>query len=148
MTTARVLDVEALSAVVADVGLDAVQLHGAESPELTAAVAQRVHTVIKVVTPGTPEAQQIDHHVEAGADIVMLDAATAGGGEVFDWDLVGGLVDRHRVLLAGGLTPDNVAEAIARVRPWGVDVASGVDGERPHKDADAIRRFVAAARRR
>lgn len=124
-------------------GLDAAQLHGEEPPELTGAVAERVQTVIKVFTPATSAAERIDDHP---ADIVMVDAATPGGGVPFDWDSIGDLAQRHDLLLAGGLDPDNVAEAIRRVGPWGVDVASGVDGVRPHKDADKIARFVAAAR--
>jgi phosphoribosylanthranilate isomerase len=76
----------------------------------------------------------------------MLDAAEPGGGIPFDWDLVGDLASRHRILLAGGLRPDNVAEAIRRVQPWGVDVASGVERAPGQKDARAIARFVTAAR--
>ena len=76
----------------------------------------------------------------------MLDAPVPGGGVPFDWHLVGDLTVRHRVLLAGGLRPENVVEAIEIVRPWGVDVASGVEGDNGRKDHDAIRRFVDAAR--
>lgn len=124
-------------------GLDAAQLHGDEPPEVTAAVARGVATVIKVVTPGSPSMRRIDEH---GADIVMLDAATPGRGVPFDWDLVGDLVTNHRILLAGGLHPDNVADAVRRVRPWGVDVASGVETSPGLKDRAAVARFTAAAR--
>jgi phosphoribosylanthranilate isomerase len=124
-------------------GLDAAQLHGDESPELTATVAAGVATLIKVVTLGDPSDRSIDEHA---ADIVMLDAAVPGGGIPFEWDLVGDLVTRRKILLAGGLRPDNVAEAIRRVRPWGVDVASGVETSPAHKDPEAMARFVAEAR--
>ncbi len=105
-------------------GLNAAQLHGQESPETTAAVAAGVSTVIKVITAGSAQAQRIS---EFTADIVMIDAPTPGGGKPFDWDLVGDLVETNRILLAGGLRPDTVAAAVRQVRPWGVDVASGVE---------------------
>jgi phosphoribosylanthranilate isomerase len=124
-------------------GLHAAQLHGDEPPEVTAAVvATGVATVIKSVAAESPSIRSIDEHA---ADIVLLDAPIAGGGVPFDWDTVGDLVTKHKILLAGGLGPDNIAEAVRRVRPWGVDVASGVEAEPPQKDPDAIARFVAAA---
>jgi phosphoribosylanthranilate isomerase len=129
--------------IIRTLGLSAAQLHGGESPEIAAAVTRHVTTLIKVVAPTGPWAHPIE---EYGADIVMLDAPTPGGGVPFDWDDCGGLATRHRVLLAGGLTPDNVGEAIRRVRPWGVDVASGVESSHGIKDPDAVARFVAAAR--
>lgn len=124
-------------------GLDAAQLHGDEPPEVTAAVSARVGTVIKAVAADSPSVRAVGEHA---ADIVMLDAAVPGGGVPFAWAIVGDLVTTHRVLLAGGLRPDNVAEAIRRVRPWGVDTASGVEAEPPRKDPDAMTRFVAEAR--
>ena len=124
-------------------GLDAAQLHGDEPPEVTAVVAAGVQTVIKAVTAGSPSISSIDEHA---ADIVMLDAPTPGGGVPFDWAIVGDLVTTHTILLAGGLRPDTVAEAIRQVRPWGVDVASGVEAEPARKDPDAIAHFVAEAR--
>lgn len=124
-------------------GLRAAQLHGDESPEVTAAVASGVETVIKVLVADHPAIRsEVGEHP---ADIVMLDAATPGGGIPFDWDLVGDLVGDHRILLAGGLGPDNVAEAVRRVRPWGVDVATGVETTSGRKDADAMARFVTRA---
>ncbi len=124
-------------------GLDAAQLHGDEPPEVIAVVAAGVETVIKSVVAESPLARSIDEHA---ADIVMLDAPVPGGGVPFEWDIVGDLVTKHKILLAGGLRPDNVAEAVRRVRPWGVDVASGVEAEPARKDPDAIARFVAEAR--
>ena len=72
----------------------------------------------------------------------MIDSESPGSGQVFDWSLAEGAPSGLRVLLAGGLTPDNVAEAIDRVRPWGVDVASGVESAPGIKDPTLVRRFV------
>jgi len=82
------------------------------------------------------------------ADIVLLDAPNPGSGRVFDWCEVSGALDGVRLLLAGGLTPDNVAEAIRRVRPWGVDVSTGVETApgSGRKDPRKLRRFIQAAR--
>ena len=86
-----------------------------------------------------------------GASQVLLDAyvpGLAGGtGQTFDWSLVDTAKAYGRpIIMAGGLTPNNVAEAIRRARPWGVDVSSGVEAEPGRKDHDAVRRFIAAAR--
>ena len=99
--------------------------------------------LFRAMAAGDPQLSEIDDH---GADVVLVDAPTPGGGIPFDWSLVGDLTTRHRVLLAGGLRPETVAEAIAAVRPWGVDVASGVETSPGRKDHDAMRRFVTAAR--
>lgn len=131
-------------AITDDLGLSAAQLHGDEPPDVTQAVAASVATVIKVFAPDDPAIQTLVE--EHAADIVMLDAPTPGGGHAFDWDLVGDLVTRHRVLLAGGLRPDNVAEAIRRVRPWGVDVATGVEASGGRKDPAALVLLVTNAR--
>ena len=129
--------------IVRAAGLDAAQLHGSE----TAATSRRVHAAVpllfRAMSAADPALADIDEH---GADVVLLDAPVPGGGVPFDWTLVGDLTARHRVLLAGGLRPDNVAAAIAAVRPWGVDVASGVESAPGRKDAAAVRRFVAEAR--
>jgi hypothetical protein len=124
-------------------GLEAAQLHGDEPPEVTAVIGGGVETVIKAVAAESPSVRSIDEHA---ADIVMLDAPIPGGGVPFEWGIVGDLVAKHKILLAGGLRPDNVAEAVRRVRPWGVDVASGVEAEPAQKDPHAIARFVAEAR--
>lgn len=129
--------------IVRAVGLDAAQLHGSE----TAATSRRVHAevgvLIRALSASDPTLAGIDEH---GADVVLLDAPVPGGGVPFDWSLVGDLTTRHRILLAGGLRPETVADAIEAVRPWGVDVASGIEAEPGRKDPDAVQRFVAAAR--
>ncbi len=124
-------------------GLRAVQLHGHETAEDTRWVRERVPLVIKVFPGGDPELAKAPGY---GADVVMLDSASPGSGQVFDWSLAEGAPSGLRILLAGGLTPENVGEAIDRVRPWGVDVASGVESAPGVKDPTLVRRFVRAAR--
>jgi phosphoribosylanthranilate isomerase len=129
--------------IVERVGLRAAQLHGSETPATSAEVHARVPVLIRGMAAGDPQLDEVDRH---GADVLLLDAPTPGGGIPFDWSLVGDLTRRHRVLLAGGLRPDTVADAIRAVRPWGVDVASGVEASSGTKDPDAVRAFVAAAK--
>lgn len=129
--------------IVHSAGLKAAQMHGSESPEEVAWVAERVPTVIKAVAAGTEQARRAS---EFPVPIILVDAAVPGSGEVFDWSLAEALPDDRRILLAGGLNPDNVADAIATVKPWGVDVASGVESEPGRKDPSAMRRFIQNAK--
>jgi phosphoribosylanthranilate isomerase len=129
--------------VASTVGLDAVQLHGREPAATSRRVHAAVPVLIRALSASDPQLDGIDDH---GADAVLLDAPVPGGGVPFDWALIGDLTARHRIILAGGLRPENVAEAVAAVRPWGVDVASGVESVPGSKDHDAVRRFVAEAR--
>lgn len=124
-------------------GLRAAQLHGHENAEDTRWVRERVAIVIKAFPGGDPELSKAPGY---GADIVMVDSASPGSGLVFDWSLAEGVPSGLRILLAGGLTPDNVGEAIERVRPWGVDVASGVESSPGVKDPTLVRRFISAAK--
>jgi phosphoribosylanthranilate isomerase len=124
-------------------GLHAAQLHGAESPGDVQWVRQRVPFVIKAFAAGDPALDVADDY---GADVVLVDSASPGSGEVFDWSLAEGAPSNRKVLLAGGLTPGNVGDAVRRVRPWGVDVASGVESAPGRKDASKVRAFVVAAR--
>lgn len=124
-------------------GLRAAQLHGHESAEDTRWIRQRVALVIKAFPGGDPYLAKAGAF---GADIVLIDSASPGSGRVFDWSLAEGAPSGLRILLAGGLTLNNVAEAIERVRPWGVDVASGVESAPGVKDATLVRRFISAAK--
>ncbi|MGY6500156.1 MAG: phosphoribosylanthranilate isomerase [Acidimicrobiales bacterium] len=124
-------------------GLAAVQLHGHETPDEAAWVKARVGVLIQVFPAGGEALSRAD---DWGADVIMIDSPTPGSGQVFDWSLAEGAPSGRRILLAGGLTPDNVADAIATVRPWGVDVASGVESEPGRKDPRKVRAFVANAK--
>jgi phosphoribosylanthranilate isomerase len=129
--------------IVNGIGLKGAQLSGHEPAEQTKWIRRRIPMVIKAFGAGDATIRAaLDHK----ADVVMLDAPSPGSGQVFDWRLAEGVPDGARLLLAGGLTPENVGEAIAKVHPWGVDVATGVESEPGRKDARKLRAFIAAAR--
>jgi phosphoribosylanthranilate isomerase len=137
---ARVID------IVNSTGLRAAQLHGHESAETSRYVRSRVPLLIKAFPVGDRALGRADDY---GADALLIDGPAPGSGQAFDWSLAEGHGARRRLILAGGLDPDNVAEAVRRVRPWGVDVASGVEdrrGEPGQKDARKVKAFIAAAK--
>ncbi len=123
--------------------LRAAQLHGHESSADCHWVRQRVRWLIRAFAAGDPHLDQAD---EYGADAIQIDSSAPGSGEVFDWSLAEGAPSNRRIILAGGLTPANVADAIRVVRPWGVDVSTGVESAPGRKDASKIRAFVEAAK--
>ncbi|MEY4634183.1 MAG: N-(5-phosphoribosyl)anthranilate isomerase [Actinomycetota bacterium] len=124
-------------------GLKAAQLHGHESPEDVAMVSQHIRTVIKAVPAGSSDAANAH---EFGTRMVLIDAPAPGSGKVFDWKLVGEMPGGLDIILAGGLTPENVASGIEQVLPWGVDVSSGVESAPGVKDPIKMKRFIDAAR--
>lgn len=127
-------------------GLRAVQLSGHETPDTTRWVRARIPMVIQAFAAGDPN---LDRSDEYGADVIMIDSATPGSGEMFDWSLAEGAPAGRKVLIAGGLDPDNVADAIERIGPWGVDVATGVEsltGDAGRKDPRKVRMFIANAK--
>ncbi|HYP01309.1 MAG TPA: phosphoribosylanthranilate isomerase [Pyrinomonadaceae bacterium] len=140
-------DAGAVASKAQEAGVGAVQLHGDESAEYCAALGE--HRVIKALRAGKDFAPEQARRFPA--ESILLDAysphARGGTGETFDWELA----RRTRELvaqlyLAGGLTPENVAQAIAAVRPFAVDVCSGVESAPGRKDAALVRAFVAAVR--
>ena len=126
------------------IGLGAVQLHGHETAEDTRWVRERVSCTIKAFPAGD---RTIDRFDEFGADYLLIDGPSPGSGEVFDWRLGEGVVDPNRLIVSGGLRPDNVADAISHLHPFGVDVATGVEAAPGRKDPQKLREFVANARR-
>lgn len=129
--------------VVNKAGLKGAQLHGDETIEESSFVAERVPVLIRAFAAGDARLARAN---EYGAQIVMVDAPSPGSGKVFDWRLAEGVPRGRRLVLAGGLDPVNVAEAIRTVHPWGVDVSSGVESRPGAKDPLKIRDFVQAAR--
>jgi phosphoribosylanthranilate isomerase len=125
-------------------GLKAAQLHGHETPAVVAEVAAAVRFVIKAVVAGSDAAARATDYP---TDLLLVDAPSPGSGNVFDWGLVAEVPEGQRLILAGGLTPENVADAIRAVEPWGVDTSSGVEREAGRKDPLKVKRFIEAARR-
>lgn len=124
-------------------GLKAAQLHGHESPADVVAVSQHVRTVIKAVSAGTVDATRAN---EFETKMILVDAPEPGSGAVFDWKMAAELPEGLQLILAGGLTPENVANGITIVKPWGVDVSSGVEASPGRKDPILMKRFLENAR--
>jgi phosphoribosylanthranilate isomerase len=148
---------EAICGAYDALGLGLIQLHGDEPPEFLTELGMRpVMRAFRVGNDGLkPVADYLERCRVLGAPpaLVLLDAHRdgqyGGTGTKADWDRIANereLLGDVPLVLAGGLTPDNVAQAIYRVRPAAVDTASGVETSPGNKDGDAVRRFVAAAR--
>jgi phosphoribosylanthranilate isomerase len=130
------------------IGLTHVQLHGDEGPSFCTAVAQRTGAqVIKALRIGSQADMRDAERFHTAFHLLDADAGSAygGTGRTWNWDLIGARRSKIPVLLSGGLGPDNVAEAIAAVQPWGVDVASGVESAPGIKDPAKVEAFIAAA---
>jgi phosphoribosylanthranilate isomerase len=124
-------------------GVKAAQLHGNENAEAVAEVARSVRWVIKAYPAGSPKVATAG---SLATDLILLDAASPGSGQLFDWTLAGEVPEGMRLILAGGLDPDNVADAVTAVEPWGVDVSSGVERSPGKKDALKVKRFIERAK--
>ena len=137
--------------------LDAAQLHGEESPEF---VNHFQGQAFKALRPQSQEEAEalIQQYQSSNPPIfqssnlptLLLDAyhptLYGGTGHVIDWTLAASIAQRYSIMLAGSLTPTNVSEAIQAVKPWGVDVSSGVEAEKGRKDHEKVRAFVKAVR--
>jgi len=142
-------DVGRIKETAAQAGLSCVQLHGDETPA-------RAVDVVEMACPRVIKA----FRVAEGFDIISLDAYSVqaclldaykpgvpgGTGETFDWGTAVEAAKRNRIILSGGLTPDNVGQAVDMVRPYAVDVSSGVEAAPGIKDAAKVRRFIEAAK--
>ena len=115
--------------------LDVVQLHGSE--RASEYVPLRIWKAYRML-----EGSELDLDAD-GAEAVLLDGPAPGTGEPFDWSRI--TATGHKLILAGGLGPDNIIEAIRQVRPWGVDACSRIERAPGKKDHDKMRRFVEAA---
>ncbi|MFT3855406.1 MAG: phosphoribosylanthranilate isomerase [Ilumatobacteraceae bacterium] len=124
-------------------GLRAAQLHGHETPEQVAQVAAQIRWVIKCVVAGSTDARRADQYA---TDLIHVETDSPGTGTLFDWRLLGEVPEGPRIILAGGLGPDNVAEAVRLARPWGVDAVSGVERSPGRKDPLKLKAFIERAR--
>lgn len=126
-------------------GLHLAQLHGDESHEILKALHGRAFKAFRDLPP------RLNGYAREEAPAFLLDASVkgeyGGTGVTADWNRAAELARRNYILLAGGLTPENVADAVRQVKPWGVDVASGVESAPGVKDPAKIRAFVQAVRR-
>jgi len=151
---------ETIQSVCGEVGLHVVQLHGDEPPEFLGQLDHdRDYDIVRARRVSEKGLKEISEDLQACSDLsgffpdaVLLDAESGGHyggtGKTISW---AGLADHHDqlgvpLILAGGLTPENVAEAIRIVRPHGVDVASGVESSPGVKDKEKMQAFVAAAK--
>jgi phosphoribosylanthranilate isomerase len=125
-------------------GLNLAQLHGDESPEMLQELDGRGFKAFR----GVPE--NIESFARNKAPAFLVDASVkgvyGGSGVTADWSQAAELAKKYPLLLAGGLTPENVADAVRQVKPWGVDVASGVESEPGRKDPAKMKAFVKAVR--
>ncbi|MBB5868738.1 phosphoribosylanthranilate isomerase [Allocatelliglobosispora scoriae] len=124
-------------------GVAALQLHGDYPRSAFEELAGLPFRLIRATTLGADTDVRVGAY---GEELLLLDSPVAGSGERWDLSLLGAARPQGRWLLAGGLRPDNVAEAVTAARPWGVDVSSGVESTRGVKDHGLIRLFVATAR--
>jgi phosphoribosylanthranilate isomerase len=133
------------------VDLDVIQLHGDESPDLCKRISLAVYRPVWKAVP-VAVARDVEHLDVFQSEAVLLDAPTpgrGGAGARFDHQLARDARERFprmNIVLAGGLTPESVATAIATVEPWAVDVASGVEAGPGIKDPGKLAAFVSAAR--
>jgi phosphoribosylanthranilate isomerase len=139
------LSVDEMKRLAAETGVGCLQLHGAEPPEHLVPLLPHAYKAVRIAS-----ASDVSHARTFPGDHLLVDAkvdgALGGSGQTFDWQLVAGLAGERKLTLAGGLRPDNVAEAVRAVRPYCVDVASGVERAPGVKDLAAVEAFLAAAR--
>jgi phosphoribosylanthranilate isomerase len=143
-----------IDTVVAAAAPDLLQLHGDETPERVAAIRARWgRPVMKALAVATAEDARAAARYQAVADLILFDARApadstrpGGNGAPFDWRVLLGVSDGLPFVLSGGLTPDNVAEAIRLTGAAIVDVSSGVESSPGEKDPELIRRFLDAAK--
>ena len=140
---------ERVAAVARRAGLDTVQLHGSETPETCRRLLGQGLRVIRGLRVRGEETLAEADRFE-GCTILLdayVEGELGGTGKSFDWGLARELAARRPIILSGGLRPENVADAVRRVRPYAVDSSSGVEGDRPgRKDPERVARFIENAR--
>ncbi len=125
------------------------QLSGPESPELAAAFGENALVALRPASAAGLQASLNAFSLRTAAPRCLVDAFRAGEfggtGQLADWSLASQVAAQLSIFLAGGLTPENVAQAIQQVHPWGVDVASGVESAPGRKDFTKMKQFIANA---
>jgi phosphoribosylanthranilate isomerase len=166
-------DAEQIAGIAVEAGLTAVQLHGGLDEELAERLAERLAGAVQIIpvlhwtvaeahsseTPSEPSAASLARQIERVAKLgiterILIDskvgAATGGTGVAFDWSAARAVFAAApagmHLIVAGGLRPENVAEAVARLAPWGVDVSSGVEASPGRKDSARMAKFIQNAR--
>ena len=126
-------------------GLDVVQLHGEESPDFCRTVNRRIIKAFRV-----KDASSLDEMTQYSVAACLLDSwsptAHGGTGTVFNWEIAATAAASHTIVLAGGLTPENVTSAVAAVKPYAVDVSSGVEKRPGIKDHKLMEKFIRHAK--
>ncbi len=139
--------------------LDLAQLHGDETPEMLESFNGKAFKAIRLTSESAetsvyPFLKSVDNicypFQKSALPLTLIDAAVkgvyGGSGVTADWSAAAELAKKYPLLLAGGLTPENIADAVRQVQPWGVDVASGVESALGEKDASKMKAFVQAMR--
>jgi phosphoribosylanthranilate isomerase len=125
--------------------LNLIQLHGDEPPDLCVVLSRRVIKAFRVKDE-LSLSRLSDYRVSAYLLDTYVKGAMGGTGKSFDWNLALKAKSYGRIILAGGLNPDNVASAVLQVRPYGVDVSSGVEARPGRKDSAKVKAFIRAVR--
>jgi phosphoribosylanthranilate isomerase len=128
-----------------NIGLDVVQLHGSESPE---ACFMSVRVIKAIRVRELTDLEPLNSYNVSAFLLDTFSPHSAGGtGQAFNWDIAVEAKNFGRIILAGGLTPDNVEEAVRMVQPYGIDVSTGVEGnEKGRKDREKLKSFINTAR--
>lgn len=137
---------EKIQSVLSATGIDIIQLHGEESPEMCT-FSRRVVKAIRVKSlESLAPLEGFRNLVSAFLLDTYTPDALGGTGRIFNWDVALEAKQFGRVILAGGLTPENVAQAIGHVKPYAVDVSSGIELRKGKKDHDKMKRFIERAK--
>lgn len=138
-------DLSQIREVLHNTGIPWAQLHGDETPELVDALLPRAYKAV-----GVKDGSAVELARRYPGEHLLLDASVpgmpGGTGRTFDWAIAAEVAKERKLTLAGGLTPDNVAEAVRTVRPFRVDVASGVESAPGRKDPGLVAAFIEAAK--
>lgn len=132
--------------IIQQTGIDTVQLHGNESPEMCS-LSRRV---IKAIRVKSLDSLDPLIHFQNRVSAFLLDTFTpdvfGGSGQIFNWDIAVEAKQFGRIILAGGLSPENITDAVKRVKPYAVDVSSGVEAEKGRKDHLKMKSFIEMAK--